>query len=244
MKKIIISLSLLGALLGSNAASAWDCCWASVGIKEWYQTYSPGGGLPAESQAAQIISLTIGGERLFVNVAGSKEATYKNPAYPFGSVTYGPGSLNLGYMATSEVAFTLGLKNPTSSYSIPSYFGSDDQPITGWAQIPIIGMAYSHSFEDSPFSINGNFAYGRTNRTARPAIIGTTVVGTKSGEAAYLGYELGASYALTQSFSFNLGYRVEQFDDLVPVNVTATVVTLSMEKIRVSGATVGLAYKF
>ena len=243
MKKIIISLSFLGALLGSNVVSAWEI-WASVGVKQWYQTYSPGGGLPAESQAVQLISLTAGGERFFFNISGSKEAKYTNPAYPFASVTYSSGAINLGYMATQDVAFTFGQKMINPSYSIPSYFGSDDQPISGDLQIPLIGSAYSHRFEDSSFSINGNIAYGRTTRTARPAIKTATLAGTKSGDSTYLGYELGASYALTQSFSFNLGYRVEQFDDLVLVNVSGNVLTLSMEKIKVSGATVGFAYKF
>jgi len=237
-------LSLLGTLLGSNAALAWECCWATVGIKEWYTTYSPGGGLPAGSQAISIISLTIGGERLFVNAAGSQEAAYTNPAYPFAKVNYNQNSFNLGYMATSEVAITMGLKNATAVYSIPSYFGSDEQPITG-GNIPIFGVNYSHGFEGTSFAINGNIAYGQTNRTAKSSpVAGASVAGTKSGSATYQGYELGASYALTQSFSFNLGYRVEQFDDLVPVNVAGAIVTLSMEKIKVSGATVGFAYKF
>jgi hypothetical protein len=240
LKKIIISLSLLGALLGSNAASAWDI-WTTIGVKEWFTTYSPG-VLPPDSKVVSIISLTMGGERLFVNAAGSSPAEYVNPAYP-SPIKRNQVSFNAGYMATSKIAATVGIKFIPTEYVLPilNKGSNDPQPIS-LGPFYILGLVYSHSFEDSPFSINGNIAYGKANRTFEGTKSNAT--GSLGGSATYLGYEVSGSYAITQSFSLNLGYRAEQYDDLIPVSLSGTVYTLSMEKIKVNGATAGFAYKF
>jgi len=230
-------LSLLGSLLVSNAASAWDI-WTTIGVKEWFTTYSPG-VLPPDSKAVSNLSLTVGGERLFVNFAGSSTTDYENPAYPVypKAITHSQIALNLGYIATSEFAFTIGMKKQTTHYDVPGFIQVSDGVFS------ILGLVYTYSFADSPFSISGNIAYGKGTRKFDGGT-SNNLTGSSGGDGTYLGYELSGNYAVTQSFSLNLGYRVEQFDDLIPVSKSGSVYTLSMEKIRVSGATVGLAYKF
>lgn len=242
-------LVMFSALSVPQAAMACDACWGTVGVKVWKTTFSPGGGMATSTATVPMPTITLGYDKVFGNVSITKPTDYTNSSYPFTTDNHRQTSVNLGYLITPEIFLALGNKSETEEYNK----NSTSNMMSTTADTTMIGSSYNHTFTDSPFSINGTISYGKGSIQVRAGDPNYTYAGTLSSSSAYLSYEVGAGYSLTRNIKFNLGYRVEQYDQLIPTSVISAVfgipptpgtITFAKQKVKVSGLIAGFVFAF
>ena len=248
--KYLLGLVMLGTLSIPQIALACDDCWGAVGIKDWISTFSPGGGMATTEAAVPMLTATIGYDKIFTSFSYNMPYRYSDPSYPFGSDAHTQLTFNLGYLINPEIFLALGYKREADDFRKNNTGGTSDHSTKVF--YPTIGASYSHTFTDSPYSMNGSIAYGKgtlTGSSSSPnAQANNVYVGTLSGSSTYLSYEVGAGYSWSRNVKLNLGYRVEQYDQLMPTAVAqsglVTTFTLAKQKVMLSGLIAGfvLAY--
>lgn len=242
-------LVLLSALSIPGAAMACDACWGTVGVKEWKTTFSPGGGMVTSTANVTMATITLGYDKVFGNFSGSMRSSYTNSSYPFGTNEHNQHVGNLGYLITPEIFLALGRKGEQEIY----HQNSSSNKMYTAADYTMIGSSYNHTFTDSPFSINGAISYGKGSLRVTAQDPNYTYAGTLSDSSTYLSYEVGAGYSLSRNIKLNLGYRVEQYDQLIPTSYISAVygipvipgtVTFAKQKVKVSGLIAGFVFAF
>jgi len=243
MKKRIaglLSLLLLGMLSIPKAAMACDSCWGAISAKQWFPTLSPGGGLASTNGNTEMVAFIVGHGKVYFNMGVNVASEFSDPSYPFNTLRHSQASFNFGYFVTPEISLALGLKNQQDFFKNTQ--GAEVRP-TGSLSMQTLGVSYAHRIEDMPISINGNIAYGSASlSTARGE--GAQFTGTTSGSSTYIGYEMGVGYPVTKNITLSLGYRSEQYDQLVPTSISGTLVTVAPQKIKMGGFTGGVSASF
>lgn len=257
---IVLGLVLPLALLCPKSAMACDFCWGAVGIKEWMTTLSPGGGLASSKASVPMATLMVGYDKFFVNLSWSETKFYNDLSYPFGTLDHNQSTGNIGYLLTPELSIAIGKKRESDQWTGGTAHqnnqcnGNGTNTSTCFQEFfPLryntIGSSYNHTFADSAFSLGATVAYGKVRFQLPQNNGGSQNTGTLSGSSTYLSYELMAAYSLTLHTKINLGYRAEQYDQLIPINVVAVsqasqIVTLTQQKVKVSGLVAGLVFAF
>ncbi len=223
--------------------------WGSVGYRPWMTTMT-GDGNP-RTATYPMISLNIGYKDVFFNISSNPSAQgakYTSDTQG-GFIAHRQNSFNIGYMVTNNFAATIGLKQLNDSWDQnPPPYNSGIQPREDKERnFATIGALYNHSFSDSPFSINATVNYGNDSFSATHP---EKFTGTTSGNSTFIGYEISGKYSFNRLLSFQLFYRVEKWDNLVPTTLytpsvsNPAVANLELKTLQLSGPGVGVSLSF
>lgn len=218
--------------------------WGAVSVKEWMSTFTPGGGLESSKAVPTLLSLNSGYGNYFINLSTDLGAKFHSTSQQSGSsIEHGQLSFNLGYFINKEIAVAIGAKILSTSFTnMPAPSATSVRVGADNVFYKTISSIANHQFDDSPFSINGVITYGKGQLSSFP---GSTYTGTTSGSTTYVNYEIGTTYSVTKDIKLSAFYRVEQWDDLVPITVNAAnSYTLAIQKFKLSGPGVGASYAF
>ncbi|HEU0188449.1 MAG TPA: hypothetical protein VFQ97_00460 [Gallionella sp.] len=230
MKLVLMGIAMIGALAcqGNAMASDW---WATVAVKDWFTTYSPGGGLPNSSGNRVIPAVSVGYQRVLFTLAGQLKDNYHNPSYPAGTITHTGAAANLGYILTPEIVLAAGIRNQQTSSPNIGNTNFNYEHIMFYTG----GISVNHPIENSGYYINGNVAYGK----GKTSELVNGILGSVNG--TYLAYEFGGGYSFNKAFKAGLGYRYERFDNLLHTN---NGLDYQMFGAKMQGTDISLSYAF
>lgn len=212
MKKVIAGIVCVVTLLFVSMVYAEEKLQINVGLKGWYNSWESGG---IESDGSVLMagpSISVKLSKWFAGISyltTLADYEFSNMIFVGDKLATNRNDLDLvaGYMFHPRVGVVGGYKHISGDFEYS--FGGVGVPV-GDIELsisgPVLGVTANYPIENTPVALFGSLTYlfGEAELTAGGVSATEDITGTT--------FDLGASYAISEKVSANVGYKHQSFE--------------------------------